>query len=224
VNNTNYDGVADIYFNYTNGLTSLINNSAFNNYINRASNFNIYYSNVTIENSMYKTTSGLYCNITTQCITCNVYITGLYTTLGNFFPCNSCINCNEVCNGGYCACNTGFERDTSCNCLSGYFGQQCQKCNCGNGNCTDGINGNGSCTAESQSSHKSEPQSSHESESQSSHKSHSSHKLQSSHKSHSSHISHSGAFNQGFTAFSKKLTFLELFFSLPFLLIIFICT
>jgi len=192
-NNTNNNGASDILFNYTNGLTSLINNSVFNNFATTGYNLFINYSNVTIENSQHQTTSGLYCNITTQCIMCNVYVTGFYNTLENFFPCNSCINCNtNVCNdfnGGYCNCNIGFEITTNCStCLSGYFGQNCKQCNCSNGICNDGIYGNGECTSKSQST----------SESQSNHK------------------SHSGV--------SKKLTFLELLFSLPFLLIIFVCT
>ena len=72
---------------------------------------------------------------------------------GNCLEFNNEFNCN--CKNNYTGvdcndCLVGFVKNKYYKCIkcekgSGYFGKYCQKCNCQNGVCNDGVNGDGSC-------------------------------------------------------------------------------
>eukprot|EP01129_Flabellula_baltica_P009242 TRINITY_DN3744_c0_g1_i1.p1 TRINITY_DN3744_c0_g1~~TRINITY_DN3744_c0_g1_i1.p1 ORF type:complete len:449 (+),score=80.45 TRINITY_DN3744_c0_g1_i1:80-1426(+) len=44
-----------------------------------------------------------------------------------------------------CICSVTQNRTESCDCFTDHFGEQCEPCQCKNGDCFDGIRGNGTC-------------------------------------------------------------------------------
>ncbi len=89
-----------------------------------------------------------------DCDTVNLCIKGLICESGKCrVLCNSNSDCGpkEHCENNRCVtnlndkCPDGFTGNNCDQCLPGYYGPDCLKCNCENGTCKDTLLGNGSC-------------------------------------------------------------------------------
>ncbi|PRP87942.1 putative dynein heavy chain [Planoprotostelium fungivorum] len=98
------------------------------------------------------------------CFAVSQYATNPTTNLPSGQYCVG-LNIQPICNSGYlntsnpscssssfspatcCVCPAGYDSSSRCtSCLNNYYGTSCKPCsNCGNGTCSDGLNGDGTC-------------------------------------------------------------------------------